>query len=119
MAATAVSAISTARINGYGHRSCAFPRSLRRKKPSPFGPTRHPVLDTVARQAVLDQVRAAATGNGPVSADVAVVLALAGLCRLLERVAPDRVRAARPSGRSPVPTRMRRSRRASPRLLTS
>ena len=29
MAATAVSAISTARINGYGHRSCAFPRSIR------------------------------------------------------------------------------------------
>jgi len=39
---------------------------------------------------VLDQVRAAATGQGPVPPDVAVVLALAGPCRLLERVAPDR-----------------------------
>jgi hypothetical protein len=63
---------------------------LGRQKPSVFRPTRHPVLDTAARQAVLDQVRAAAAGNGPVSADVAVVLALAGPCRLLERVAPDR-----------------------------
>ena len=39
---------------------------------------------------MLDQVRAAATGQGPVPPDVAVVLALAGSCRLLERVAPDR-----------------------------
>jgi hypothetical protein len=38
----------------------------------------------------VDQVRAAATGVGPVRPDVAVVLALAGPCRLLERVAPDR-----------------------------
>jgi Golgi phosphoprotein 3 (GPP34) len=63
---------------------------LGRDKPSPFRPARHPVLDTAARQAVLDRVRAAAAGDGPVSADVAVVLALAGPCRLLERVAPDR-----------------------------
>ena len=41
-------------------------------------------------QAVLDHVRAAATGQEPVPPDVAVVLALAGPCRLLERVAPDR-----------------------------
>jgi hypothetical protein len=38
----------------------------------------------------LDQVRAAATGEGPVRPDVAVVLALTGPCRLLERVAPER-----------------------------
>jgi hypothetical protein len=38
----------------------------------------------------VDQVRAAATGVWPVRPDVAVVLALAGPCRLLERVAPDR-----------------------------
>jgi hypothetical protein len=48
------------------------------------------VLDTAARQAVLDQVRAAARGEGPVRPDVGAVLALAGPCRLLERVAPDR-----------------------------
>jgi hypothetical protein len=53
-------------------------------------PTRHPVTDTATHQAVLAQVRAAAAGLGPVSPDVAVVLALAGPCRLLERVAPDR-----------------------------
>jgi hypothetical protein len=52
-------------------------------------PTRHPVLDTAARQAVLDQIRAAAAGERPVSPQVAVVLALVGPCRLLERVAPD------------------------------
>ena len=63
---------------------------LGRDRPSVFRPTRHPVLDTAARQAVLDQVRAAATGDGPVRPDVAVVLALTGPCRLLERVAPER-----------------------------
>ncbi len=63
---------------------------LGREKPSVFRPARHPVMDMAARQLVLDQVRAAAAGDGPVSADVAVVLALAGPCRLLERVAPDR-----------------------------
>jgi Golgi phosphoprotein 3 GPP34 len=63
---------------------------LGREKPSVFRPTQHPVLDTATRQAVLDQVRSAAAGDGPVSADVVVVLALAGPCRLLERVAPDR-----------------------------
>ena len=63
---------------------------LGREKPSVFRPTQHPVLDTAGRQVILDQVRAAATGDGPVNADVAVVLALAGPCRLLERIAPDR-----------------------------
>lgn len=63
---------------------------LGREKPSVFRPARHPVMDIAARQVVLDQVRAAAAGDGPLSADVAAVLALAGPCRLLERVAPDR-----------------------------
>lgn len=63
---------------------------LGRDRPSVLRPTRHPVLDTAVRQAVLDQVRAAARGQGPVRPDVGVVLALAGPCRLLERVAPDR-----------------------------
>lgn len=63
---------------------------LGRDRPSVLRPTRHPVLDTAARQVVLDQVRMAARGEGPVRPDVAVVLALAGPCQLLERVAPDR-----------------------------
>ena len=63
---------------------------LGRNRPSVFRPTRHPFIGTAARRAVLDQVRAVATGAGPVRPDVAVVLALAGPCRLLERVAPDR-----------------------------
>ena len=62
---------------------------LGRDRPSLLRPTRHPVLDTAARQAVLDQIRAAAAGERPVSSQVAVVLALIGPCRLLERVAPD------------------------------
>jgi hypothetical protein len=62
---------------------------LGRDRPSLLRPTRHPVLDAAARQAVLDQIRAAAAGEGPVSSQVAVVLALIGPCRLLERVAPD------------------------------
>ena len=60
---------------------------LGRDRPSLLRPTRHPVLDTAARQAVVDQIRAA--GEGPVSSQVAVVLALIGPCRLLDRVAPD------------------------------
>jgi hypothetical protein len=63
---------------------------LGRDRRSAFRPTRHPVLDAAARQVVLDQVRAAATGDGPVRPDVAVVLALTGPCRLLERVVPER-----------------------------
>ena len=63
---------------------------LGRDRTSVLRPTRHPVLDTAARQAVLDEVRAAAKGQSPVNPDVVVVLALAGPCRLLERVAPDR-----------------------------
>jgi Golgi phosphoprotein 3 GPP34 len=63
---------------------------LGREKPSILRPTHHPVIDTATHQAVLDEVRAAATGQEPVPPDVAVVLALAGPCRLLERVAPDR-----------------------------
>ena len=62
---------------------------LGREKPSLLRPARHPVLGTAARQAVLDQIRAAAAGEGPVSSQVAVVLALIGPCRLLDRVAPD------------------------------
>ena len=63
---------------------------LGREKPSILQPTRHSVIDTATHQAVLDQVRAAAGGDEPMPPDIAVVLALAGPCRLLERVAPDR-----------------------------
>jgi hypothetical protein len=62
---------------------------LGRDKPLLLRPARHPVLDTAARQAVVDQIRAAAAGQRPVSSQVAVVLALIGPCRLLDRVAPD------------------------------
>ena len=58
-------------------------------RPSLLRPARRPVLDMAARQAVVDQIRAAAAGEAPVSAQVAVVLALIGPCRLVERVAPD------------------------------
>jgi hypothetical protein len=63
---------------------------LGRDRPSILRPTRHPVIDTATHQAILEQVRAAATGQGPIPPDIAVILALAGPCRLLERVAPDR-----------------------------
>jgi hypothetical protein len=63
---------------------------LGRVRPSLLRPARHPVIDAAAQQAVLDQVRAAAMGAGPLRPDIAVVLALAGPCRLLEEVAPDR-----------------------------
>lgn len=63
---------------------------LGRDKPSVLRPARHPIIDTATHRSVLDQVRAAAAGEGPIPPDIAVVLALAGPCRLLERVAPDR-----------------------------
>ena len=59
-------------------------------RPSRWRPARYRVIDAAARQAVLDEVRMAAAGTGPVRPQVAVVLALAGPCRLLEQVAPDR-----------------------------
>jgi hypothetical protein len=63
---------------------------LGREGSSFLRPSRHPVIDTATHQAVLERVRAAAAGQEPVPPDVAVVLALAGPCRLLERVAPER-----------------------------
>ncbi len=53
-------------------------------------PTRHPVTDPAAHAALLAEVRAAATGDGPLSERDAVLLALAGPCQLLEVVAPER-----------------------------
>ena len=59
---------------------------LGRDRPSLLRPTRYPVFGTTARQAVVDQIRAAAAGEGPVSPQVAVVLALIGRASCRERV---------------------------------
>ena len=53
-------------------------------------PTQHPILRPEVRQDVLDRVRAAATGDGPLDARTAALLALAGPSQLLQVVAPDR-----------------------------
>ena len=53
-------------------------------------PTRHPVTDTVARAALLAEVRGAAAGDGPMSPRIATLVALAGPSQLLEVVAPAR-----------------------------
>ena len=53
-------------------------------------PTDHPVLRPEVRQDLLDRVRAAAIGDGPLDDRTAALLALAGPSRLLEVVAPDR-----------------------------
>lgn len=53
-------------------------------------PTRHPVLDPSRHAELLVQVRAAATGDGPLDDRMAVLLALAGPCHQLEVVAPER-----------------------------
>jgi hypothetical protein len=52
--------------------------------------TRYPVLDAAARQGVLAQVRAAALGGGQPRPEAAIVLQLAGRCRYMNRIAPDR-----------------------------
>jgi hypothetical protein len=52
--------------------------------------THHPVIDQAGHAALLAEVRAAATGEGPLSERDAVLLALAGPCQMLEVVAPDR-----------------------------
>ena len=52
--------------------------------------TRHRVIDGTTHERVLKDVRAAAAADDPLEPRLAVLLALAGPCRLLERVAPDR-----------------------------
>ena len=71
-------------------------------------PTRHPVLDRPGQDSVLGGVRAAAAGDGPLAPRSAVLLALAGPCRLLERVAPDR------SGRRHAKTRIKEATEKAP-----
>ena len=53
--------------------------------------TRHPVLRLPIQQEIVARLRAAAAGDGPLDPQTSVVLALAGPCRLLEVVAPERV----------------------------
>lgn len=60
------------------------------REKSPLHPTRHPVTDPAGHAALLADVRAAATGDGPLNEREAVLLALAGPCQMLEVVAPDR-----------------------------
>ncbi len=56
----------------------------------PLHPTRHPASDPAAHQALIEEMRAAATGDDPLDARTATLLALAGPCQMLEVVAPDR-----------------------------
>ena len=60
------------------------------REKQPLRPTRHPIIDTAAHALLLDRIRAAATGEGPLHGRDASLLALAGPCQLLEVVAPDR-----------------------------
>ena len=60
------------------------------RQKEPLRPTRHPVTDPSAHAALLAEVRAAATGDGPMDPRIATLLALAGPSHLLEVVAPAR-----------------------------
>jgi hypothetical protein len=62
---------------------------LGRERPA-LRPTRHPPVDPGGHAANLAEVRAAAQADGPLAPELAVLLALAGPCHLLEVVAPDR-----------------------------
>jgi len=53
-------------------------------------PTHHPVADQAAHAALLAEVRAAASTDGPLDERTAALLALAGPCQMLEVVAPAR-----------------------------
>jgi hypothetical protein len=63
-------------------------------------PTRHPVTDATLHAQLLERIRAAAAGDGPIDPRTATLLALAGPAQLLEVVAPDR------SGRSRAKARI-------------
>lgn len=63
-------------------------RGILGRERSLLSPTRHPVTDVAAHEALLARVRAAATGDGPLDPRTATLLALAGPCQLLEVVAP-------------------------------
>lgn len=52
--------------------------------------TRHPINDRALQESLLAEIRAAATGSGPLEGTTATLLALAGPAQLLEVVAPER-----------------------------
>jgi hypothetical protein len=52
--------------------------------------TRFPVADSAVHEEIISSARAAARGEGPLTGRQAILLSLAGPCRLLERVAPER-----------------------------
>ena len=51
---------------------------------------RQPLLDAAARDAIVDRLRAAADGEGPIEPRTALVLSMTGPAQLLEVVAPER-----------------------------
>ncbi len=55
-----------------------------------FRATRHPFLDLRAQDLLVGEVRRAAVGDGPIDRRMATLLALAGICQMLEVVAPPR-----------------------------
>lgn len=63
---------------------------LGRYRPLAVLPARYPLIAPAACQAVLDQVRAAAASPGPLPPRIAVLVSIAGRCRVMKRVAPDR-----------------------------
>lgn len=64
--------------------------AIGREKSGFLPPTSHPVLDRAGQALVLADVREAAAGDQPLEPRRAVLLAFAGPCRLLEKVAPER-----------------------------
>ncbi len=63
------------------------------REKQPWRPTRHPIIDTAAHVLLLDGIRAAATGEGPLDGRTATLLALAGPCQMLEvgRPRPEKI----------------------------
>lgn len=53
---------------------------------------RNRVIDRTARDAIIERLRVAAAGDGPMDVRTAVLLAMTGPAQLLELVAPDRAR---------------------------
>ena len=88
---------------------------LGREKPSILQPTRHSVIDTATHQAVLDQVRAAAGGDGPMPPISPWSWRSPGRVACWSGSRQIAAPAARPRSGSPVPSPKRRSRPLSPR----
>lgn len=71
----------------------------RRDRVLPWHVTRHPVLRRDLRDDVVQRVRRAAAGDGPLEPRTAVLLALSGPSHLLELVAPERAARAHAEAR--------------------